>query len=264
MKGNIKKKQKHSGSHQRSSLKSPCGLSLVGELNGNGCLVKSASDCESLWTHGCFGRGLMSRSRPERLSALAQRREASSAAAPFYGSGPVKSPQELLGVPNEPVHLTPEETIFLMHAQDCLRLEPARSIEQVWKYFAELHPRLPLLYFAYQHYRKLGWIVRAGSKMGCDLVLYQDNPGLVHAQHSVLVLDNALPLPSWPELLGIGRVSENVRKTLVMCRIQLGPSVQTLDDVLNGSFVAEELVYRRWATNRTRDDNGEEPDWSDD
>lgn len=264
--GSIKKKQKFGNGSERSSLKSPGSLSLVGELNGNGCLITSEAECSQLWWHGCFGRGLMSRSRPERLSGSRQQREATSAASPFYGSGPVKSPRALLGVANEPVHLTPEETLYLMHVFGCLRLEPPLPVEQVWRFFVEAQPRMPLLYFAYHHYRRLGWVVRAGSKMGCDLVLYQDNPGLVHAQHSILVLDNAQPMPSWPELLGIGRVSENVRKTLVLCRVQLGASVRTLDDVLNGSHVAEELVYRRWATNRTRDEKGDndEPDWSND
>ncbi len=196
------KKQKKFGnnSSQRSSLKSPSCLSIVAELNGNGSVVKEEEDCQKLWTHGCFGRGLMSRSRPERLTSQYQRRDATTAANPFYGSGPVKSPKELLGVLNEPVHLTPEETLYLM-TQSCLRLEPVMAVEDVWRYFVVGQPRLPLLHFAYHHYRRLGWVVRAGSKMGCDLILYQDNPGLVHAQHSACVrqfpADAKLARASW-------------------------------------------------------------------
>ncbi len=259
------KKQKHSGG---TSLRSPRQLQVRAELHGNGALVLSEQSGRDLWTHGCYGKGVLSRSKAERLGPQSQqqRREATTAANPFYGSGPVKSPQELLGVAHEPVQLTPEETLYLMEAEECLQLVPPATAEEAWKRLAAGQARLPLLYFAYQHYRRLGWVVRAGSKMGVDLVLYQDNPGTVHAQHSVLVLDAALPPPTWPELLGIGRVSENVRKTMVMCRVALAADVSTMEATLAGSHVVEELVYRRWATNRTRDQGqeGAEPDWSDD
>jgi tRNA-intron lyase len=267
MQGAIKKR-KAGGA---SSLQSPRGLRVEAELTGNGALVLSEQQGRELWTHGCYGKGVLSRSRAERLGgagrpAAQQRREAPSAANPFHGSGPVRSPRELLGVAHEPVQLTPEETLHLLHAEECLVLVPPLDAETLWARLGAGQARLGLLYFAYQHYRGLGWVVRAGSKMGVDLVLYQDNPGLVHAQHSVLVLDAALPPPAWPELLGIGRVSENVRKTLVMCRVRVPPTPASLEQTLAEGCVVEELTYRRWATNRTRDAGQEdaEPDWSDD
>ena len=88
----------------------------------------------------------------------------------------------------------------------------------------------------------------------------------MHAQHSVLVLDAEQPPPAWPELLGIGRVSENVRKTLVLCRVRAPAAPASLQQTLAEGCVVEELAYRRWATNRTRDAGQEdaEPDWSND
>ncbi len=248
-----------------SSLQSPRRLQVQAELNGIGALVLSEQQGRDLWTHGCYGKGVLSRSRAERLTPQQQqRREAPTAANPFHGSGPVRSPRELLGVAHEPVQLTPEETLYLLSAEECLVLVPPLGAEEAWEHFGRGQARLGLLYFAYQHYRGLGWVVRAGSKMGVDLVLYQDNPGLVHAQHSVLVLDAARPPPAWPELLGIGRVSENVRKTLVLCRVRAPPAPASLRQTLAEGCVVEELAYRRWATNRTRDAGQEdaEPDWS--
>jgi tRNA-splicing endonuclease subunit Sen2 len=190
--------------------------------------------------------------------------EFASAANPFHGSGAVQSPRALLNTDCEPCHLTPEETLYLAHVEQCLRIEPAMSSPELWSYFSQHHERFALLYFVYQHYRQLGWVVRAGSKMGVDWVLYQDHPGAVHAQHSVIVQEQSEAM-SWPELLGIGRVSENVRKTLVLCRVELAKEETDIDELVGKSSVLEELVYRRWATNRTRDGNGEdEPDWSGD
>ena len=133
----------------------------------------------------------------------------------------------------------------------------------MWNRYCEMHGRFRLLYFAYHHYRQLGWVVRGGSKMGVDMVLYEDHPGAVHATHSVMVQEEAVMM-TWPELLGIGRVSENVRKTLVLCRVHLRGD--TMDDVLRSSMVVDELVYKRWATNRTRDGQwgDDDADWSDD
>ena len=98
--------------------------------------------------------------------------------------------------------------------------------------------------------------------MGVDWVLYQDHPGREHATHSIIVQEVAETM-SWPELLGIGRVSENVRKTLVLCRVSLHAG--SLEEVVANSRIEEELVYKRWATNRTRDgEYGVEAVWSDD
>lgn len=173
MQGSIKKRKSGGGA---SSLHSPRRLQVQAELNGNGALVRSEQQGRDLWTHGCFGKGVMSRSRAERLGPQPgkQRREAPTAANPFHGSASAaRSPHELLGVAHEPVQLTPEETLYLMSADECLTLAPPQSVEEAWRHFAGGQARLGLLYFAYQHYRGLGWIVRAGSKMGVDLVLYQ-------------------------------------------------------------------------------------------
>ena len=265
MKGGAKKKKQRSGA---TSLRSPSSLRVRAELHGNGSTVLGEADGRALWSHGCFGKGMLSRSRAERYERASGGkravREPPSAASPFHGTAPVRAAAPVLGVSYEPVLLTPEETLYLMHCEKCLETVPPKSAEETWIFFKAMHARIPLLFFAYLHYRRLGWVVRAGSKMGCDLVLYEDHPGAVHATHSVLVLDASQALPSWPELLGIGRVSENVRKTLVMCRVRVAG--ETLAEVERDSAVVEETVYRRWATNRTRDEGGAdaEPDWSDD
>lgn len=267
------------GGAGESSLRSPAGLAIEAELSGNGALVRSEQQAAALWSHGCFGKGLLSRSRPERLEGGEPAKRAKSAKGgkerprptsdnPFHGTA-LERPRTLaalLGTQHEPVHLMPEETLYLMHAERCLTLTgvpPDFGPEQLWAHFAGLQQRFPLLYFAYVHYRRQGWVVRAGSKMGCDLTLYQDNPAKMHAQHSVLVLDARAPMPSWPELLGIGRVSENVKKNLLLCRVELPDRPTTTLANIFEARVVHELRYSRWAPSSTREEAGSTPDWPD-
>ena len=254
--------QGNRGGNEWSALKSPAGRQIQGVLNGNGVTVTREQDVKHLWFCGCYGKGVLSRSQAERLRSRGDRYGPSPTEEnPFHGTAsrnqlPALKP--VLGVSNEPCHLTPEETVYLMQHEQCLTLVPPQSVAEVRAYFSARHARFQELYFAYQHYRGLGWIVRAGSKMGVDLVLYQDHPGREHALHSVLVQPESARL-SWPELLGLGRVSESVRKTLLLCRV-------LLDEDGESGRVAQELVYTRWATNRTRNGayGAEADNWSDD
>ncbi len=94
---------------------------------------------------------------------------------------------------------------------------------------------------------------RRRGKFGGDFVLYEDHPERCHAQYTVLAQDvRSEPNMSWPELLGVGRVAENVSKQLMWCRVhlELGPSVEHM--VAHSTM--EELSYERWAPNATRDD----------
>lgn len=199
---------------------------------------------------GCYGRGLLSRSRPERLERGDRLQRRTTAANPFHGQGVVVPLAPVVGVDVEPVVLSAVETLYLAHAERCLAGLDAASL---WARFAETQPRFALLYFVYHHYRQLGYVVRAGGKFGGDFVLYEDHPERCHAQYTVLAQDvRSEPNMSWPELLGVGRVAENVSKQLMWCRVhlELGPSVEHM--VAHSTM--EELSYERWAPNATRDD----------
>jgi tRNA-splicing endonuclease subunit Sen2 len=282
--------KKKRGRQNDWSAHSAVAGTVTGELNSLGAVVRDAKECEALWRGGCFGKGLLSRSRAEALTMpppqqkrrkdkknkknessnnnngnnnnnnneKEKEKEKSSVPTvdnPFHGRVALdkeKAARVLKMTPlSEPVQLSPQETLYLVHEAMCLRV-PMTS-DQLWSHFRAQNARFALLYVAYRHYRTLGWIVRCGSKMGSDLVLYQDHPGRCHAEHSVRVLDkrNSADMPSWPELLALGRVSENVQKSLIFCRVDLRGEENMSDAVAQSAI--EEFTYTRWSTGQTRD-----------
>jgi hypothetical protein len=68
MERSIKKRKSGNNNRGWSALKSPSGKLFSGVLNGNGLIVGAEQDVKDLWFHGCYGKGLMSRSRADRLA----------------------------------------------------------------------------------------------------------------------------------------------------------------------------------------------------
>ncbi len=176
-----------------------------------------------------------------------------TAANPFHGQGPPQPLVPLLGVPNEPLQLSAHETVYLMHAERALSLGADHTLDDAWNHYIVVQPRFAVLYYVYHHYRQLGYVVRSGGKFAGDWVLYEDQPGRCHAKYSVMVQDAvAEPNMTWPELLGVGRVAENVCKDLIWCRVRLVRGSPA--DVVSKT-THEELLYERWSPHQTRDDD---------
>ncbi|CAH6722608.1 tRNA-splicing endonuclease subunit Sen2p [[Candida] jaroonii] len=119
-----------------------------------------------------------------------------------------------------------------------------------------------LSYIAYHHYRSLGWCVRNGIKFGCDYILYKKGPPFSHAEHGILIITEANP-KSWTEMQTVSRVIGSVRKNLVLNFIDV-PTPNELNEILNDSddqkffrllqlYKVNEILYKRWIPNRTRD-----------
>jgi hypothetical protein len=62
-----------------------------------------------------------------------------------------------------------------------VRFRPHRPIAQ------------PHRWTTYQHFRRLGFIVRDGLNYGVDFMLYREPPGVAHALYGVLILDDQGP-----------------------------------------------------------------------
>ena len=172
--------------------------------------------------------------------------------------------------------LLTSETLFTLFRQHCYF--PAREPQ-------DLQPDDPfvLQYVAYHHFRSLGWVVRPGIKFGVDWLLYLRGPVFSHAEFAIIVLP-AYTHPYWrstPELQKssekkeskswwslhcVNRVQSQVRKSLVVCYVEVPtPSaVPTLaEQKANGKEVdiaqtlklykVRELTLRRWTPNRERD-----------
>ena len=143
-----------------------------------------------------------------------------------------------------------------------------------------------LNYVVYHHFRSLGWVVRPGVKFGVDYLLYHRGPVFSHAEFAVLIMPTYThrfwSTPSgrarrrlgpgiesgdgqkdWWWLHCVNRVQSQVRKTLVLCYVDIPSPCETgLDDkvdeeidvgrLLRGYHVRE-FVVRRWVGNRMRD-----------
>ena len=138
-----------------------------------------------------------------------------------------------------------------------------------------------LNYVAYHHFRSLGWVVRPGIKFSVDYLLYNRGPVFSHAEFAVIIIpaysDRYWNTPGgrgqrrieeqkdWWWLHCINRVQSQVKKTLVLCYIEI-PSPLGLDLDLNlyaegpldvgkllRRYKVREFVVRRWQANRSRD-----------
>ena len=136
-----------------------------------------------------------------------------------------------------------------------------------------------LSYTAYHHFRSLGWVVRSGTKFAVDYLLYNRGPVFSHAEFAVLVVpaysDRYWNTPGgrarrrvweqkdWWWLHCVNRVQSQVKKTLVLCYVEVpSPLSLDLDEVDVGrvdvgrllrSYKVREFVVKRWLANRSRD-----------
>lgn len=128
-----------------------------------------------------------------------------------------------------------------------------------------------LSYVAYHHFRSLGWVVRAGTKFGVDYLLYNRGPVFSHAEFAVMILPSyshaywsteegkqarrIKEQKDWWWLHCVNRVQSQVKKSLVLCYVDVPPPVEgevgNVAEVLKG-YKVREFVIRRWLMNRSR------------
>lgn len=133
-------------------------------------------------------------------------------------------------------------------------------------------------YVVYHHFRSLGWVVRSGVKFGVDYLLYNRGPVFSHAEFAVVVIPS-YDHPYWSETENrraecagkqarswwwfhcVNRVQAQVKKTLVVCYVEIPPPTQGLEsDSADGldigalltRYSVRDLVIRRWIPNRSR------------
>jgi tRNA-splicing endonuclease subunit Sen2 len=193
----------------------------------------------------------------------------------------------------EHLQLTNEEALFLVYGLGALQVfdqdtNTIISTQSLIKLFTQnstfparsdaetISPDDPFLisYVAYHHFRSLGWIVRSGVKFGTDYLLYNRGPVFAHAEFAVLVLPSyensyweSTPelreystkkqSRSWWWLHGVNRVQAQVKKTLVLCFVDVPPpsasaSLDNLGETLR-QYKVREILLRRWLPNRSRD-----------
>lgn len=197
----------------------------------------------------------------------------------------------------EHLQLSNEDAFFLAYGLGVLQVHEANmdSIISVPRLFSLLrgHSYFPphdfstpppepddrfiVSYVAYHHFRSLGWVVRSGVKFGVDLLLYNRGPVFSHAEFAVVVIptyENSYwteteagrakvsrkASHSWWWLHCVNRVQAQVKKTLVLCYVDIPPPAlheDAADEVDIGailrSYKVREMTIRRWVPNRSRD-----------
>ena len=145
--------------------------------------------------------------------------EGGDASAPAVGGGSAGGAVALPAavVPTEPLQLSPEETFFMAHNLQCLRVTrlgdaaPMSSAE-LWRELVRLVPRFAYTYTAFVHFRAAGWMARPGLQFGADMVLYRRHPEYVHSDYAAIVLPPGKHEVPFLEMQAIGRMCEQVNK----------------------------------------------------
>ncbi|THC92681.1 hypothetical protein EYZ11_007852 [Aspergillus tanneri] len=208
-----------------------------------------------------------------------------------------ESGEEPVLVNEEHLQLSNEEAFFLAYGLGVLQifdrdqkttLSPTTLLSMFCQhaYFpprvlsTDLNPDNPFLisYVVYHHFRSLKWVVRSGVKFGVDYILYNRGPVFSHAEYAVVVIPS-FDDPYWSETEErrvhcankqarswwwfhcVNRVQAQVRKTLVVCYVEVPPpsphDPKASSEVDIGAILARyrvrEMTVRRWVPNRTRD-----------
>lgn len=190
----------------------------------------------------------------------------------------------------EHTQLTLEEAFFLSYALGALAILspstglpiPNKDLFALFRGTAYFPPRespqlMPddpfmISYVVYHHYRSLGWVPRPGIKFSCDMMLYHRGPVFDHAEFGVIILPSysdpywlsdksrkAKEQKTWHWLSCINRVISQVKKTLILCYVDIPPPVTTgeegmrVDEVL-ARYKIREVVMKRFSANRMRGD----------
>lgn len=205
--------------------------------------------------------------------------------------------QEELPLKNEEhLQLSNEEAFFLAYGLGVLHVYdhqqktiiPHTSLLSLFCHNSYYPPRDPstdlkpddpfmISYIVYHHFRSLGWVVRSGVKFGVDYLLYNRGPVFSHAEFAVVVIPAyehsywsetsdrrsycaTKQARSWWWLHCVNRVQAQVKKSLVVCYVEIPPprshdSKTHSEDIgaLLSRYRVREMLIRRWVPNRTRD-----------
>lgn len=195
----------------------------------------------------------------------------------------------------EPLCLSSEEAFFLVTEKELLTVHTPTglnclSTEELWTEFCAYCKRFPFTYFAYHHYRKMGWVPKSGFKFGVDFILYKDGPEFYHSSYAVLVCENyreaaevdstfnlsrttaasgagveVQPKPDdkkpasedtyqlkWTDVIGHCRVCESSRKELVVAYVTLSPPHNIHSPNCVQFMTLNEVLVTRWLPEKDR------------
>ncbi|XP_076302092.1 tRNA splicing endonuclease subunit 2 [Lasioglossum baleicum] len=179
----------------------------------------------------------------------------------------------------ETLHLTFEETFFLLYGLGCLNLIDfdgnLLDIDSAWHFFCKADKNFIPKYVVYHYFRSKGWVVKPGLKYGGDFLLYKQGPPFYHASYIVIVdiLDGdtlitdqnrSMHKLTWNSLLGLERLSETAAKEILFAQVLWPSSTSQTSSSLNMDILPEfsvrELMWRRWNPKNNKDLEEEDED----
>jgi tRNA-intron lyase len=240
---------------------------------GQGYYVMDPKHQQLLWEHGCFGKGVLSRSLPSKFNAVGWRPRISKKARGLQGQvvpQQQQQQQEQAMTKEEWMQISVQELLFLDRAGFQLNIshqQQSITIQQVWECFLQEHGiaastdwwnhAIVLQYVAYHYFRSFGWTVRSGIKFGCDWLLYERGPTHDHAPYAIKVL-NRMEDGTWTDCTRSLRLLTNVKKTLRYCIVEPRPGVDMqripimTPHALLRAFRITSLDAGRWVPDATR------------
>ncbi|XP_076755268.1 tRNA splicing endonuclease subunit 2 [Xylocopa sonorina] len=179
----------------------------------------------------------------------------------------------------ETLHLTFEETFFLLYGLGCLNVIDFEGnlldIDSAWHIFCKADKNFIPKYVVYHYFRSKGWVVKPGLKYGGDFLLYKQGPPFYHASYIVLIdiLDGdtlvrdqskSMHKFMWNNLLGLERLSETAAKEILFAQVLWPSSALQTSNLLNvdvlSEFSVRELLWRRWNPKHHNDLDEEDDD----
>ncbi|XP_076654114.1 tRNA splicing endonuclease subunit 2 [Halictus rubicundus] len=174
----------------------------------------------------------------------------------------------------ETLHLTFEETFFLLYGLGCLNLIDfdgnLLDIDSAWNFFCKTDKSFVQKYVVYHYFRSKGWVVKPGLKYGGDFLLYKQGPPFYHASYIVIVdvvdgdslirdESKSMHKPTWNNLFGLERLSETAAKEILFAQVLWPSSVLQSSNSLCvdtlSEFSVRELLWRRWNPKNNRDED---------
>lgn len=123
----------------------------------------------------------------------------------------------------------------------------------LFEHFMKLDENFDIRYYVYKHFRQAGWVVKLGTKVGVDFLLYPlGGPQQAHAQYGVSIQKHksssaAVHSISWP---ASARVLDSVAKSLLIAMVTPGDShrVEGSQQIIPdfADWQLHELVLARW------------------
>lgn len=114
------------------------------------------------------------------------------------------------------------------------------SVSELWQRFCSQSDRFPREFAVYQHFRRLGWILKSGLNYGVHYVLYRGSAAEFHSDYLVYSHPETGPV-SWHTIQSLTRIAADVKKTLLVCTVETTISPSTagsteLDDQAAGQL----------------------------